>query len=176
MSRLAQRFTSRPGAPPSGRSAAKEEAERERRRKLNRLCVSMVVIFGACWLPLNSINFVRDVDAAPVHCWRFYHAAFFGCHIVAMSSNCYNPFLYGWLNDAFRYHMESMCSILFVGLCNWWDQVTMPSWKQNCTYLHSQRSNKVTLAGAGRGNKIASYSTVISTRTPRLVQSWCQSS
>ena len=59
MIRLAQRLSSRPGV--SRQSAAKDRAEQERRRKNNRLCVAMVVIFGVCWLPLNLINFVADL-------------------------------------------------------------------------------------------------------------------
>ena len=100
MARLAQRMAARPGA--GRQSAAKEEAEKERRRKNNRLCVAMVVIFGICWLPLNGINFIADINVVDIFCWRFYHFTFFLCHILAMSSNCYNPFLYAWLNDAFR--------------------------------------------------------------------------
>ena len=100
MARLAKRFTARPGG--ARQSAAKEEAEKERKKKNNRLCVSMVVIFGTCWLPLNVINFIADIDVFPIFCWEYYHFTFFLCHILAMSSNCYNPFLYGWLNEAFR--------------------------------------------------------------------------
>ena len=35
-------------------------------------------------------------------CWSYYYVTFFLSHIIAMSSTCYNPFLYGWLNTAFR--------------------------------------------------------------------------
>ena len=100
MARVAKRSTSRPGG--ARQSAAKEEKEKERKRKTNRLCVAMVVIFGICWLPLNAINFLRDVELVNIFCWSYYHVTFFACHVLAMSSNCYNPFLYGWLNDAFR--------------------------------------------------------------------------
>ncbi len=111
MSKLASRW--RGGGPGGGanssalhlrqRSEAKQEAERERLRKNNLLCTSVIVIFGVCWLPLNLINFIMDVSAESLLCWRFHHAAHFACHVVAMTSNCYNPFLYGWLNDAFRW-------------------------------------------------------------------------
>ena len=100
-----------------------QEAERERLRKNNRLCTSVIVIFGACWLPLNVINILVDVSPDALLCWRYHHAAFFACHVVAMTSNCYNPFLYGWLNDAFR----SVLIIFWRGdirvisevFCNW---------------------------------------------------------
>merc|ERR1719322_247927 len=63
MVKLSHRMSARPGA--SRQSAAKEEAEKERKKKTNRLCVSMVVIFGTCWFPTNLINFLNDVRFAP---------------------------------------------------------------------------------------------------------------
>ena len=36
-------------------------------------------------------------------CWPYYYITFFICHVVAMSSTCYNPLLYGWFNNAFRF-------------------------------------------------------------------------
>ena len=52
----------------------------------------------------------------PLSCWHYYHFVFFLCHVLAMSSNCYNPFLYGWLNDAFRlvldqFHKSRSCDL-----------------------------------------------------------------
>ena len=35
-------------------------------------------------------------------CWSYYYVTFFLAHIIAMSSTCYNPLLYGWLNLQFR--------------------------------------------------------------------------
>lgn len=34
--------------------------------------------------------------------WKYYYLTFFMVHALAMSSTCYNPFLYAWLNDNFR--------------------------------------------------------------------------
>ena len=110
MARLAKRYTAgRPGA--SRQSAAKEVAEKERKKKNNRLCVSMVVIFGTCWFPLNLMNFLGDIDVR-IFCWEYHHLAFFVCHVLAMSSNCYNPFLYGWLNESFRTEFFKMIPLL----------------------------------------------------------------
>ena len=66
------------------------------------MLISMVVVFGIGWLPLNTINFIADLNVFPIWCWEFYHFVFFICHVMAMSSTCYNPFLYGCYNEAFN--------------------------------------------------------------------------
>ena len=39
-------------------------------------------------------------------CWPYYYITFFICHVAAMSSTCYNPLLYGWFNNAFRFFLH----------------------------------------------------------------------
>ena len=41
-------------------------------------------------------------DLIPIYCWQYHHFFFFVCHLMAMSSTCYNPFLYGWYNESFQ--------------------------------------------------------------------------
>ena len=66
------------------RSAAKEEQERARNQRTNRMLIYMVLVFGVCWLPLNTINFLNDLDLFPIYCWQYYHFIFFVCHVMAM--------------------------------------------------------------------------------------------
>ncbi len=102
----------RPGAPArSAASRRREQLERARAVRTNRMLISMVVVFGTCWLPLNAINFVADVGV-PVHCWGYHHLVFFVAHVMAMSSTCYNPFLYGWHNESFRQEFVKMLPVL----------------------------------------------------------------
>ena len=66
------------------------------------MLIAMVVIFIGCWLPLDLFKFF-----AP-HLEK-YHVdvelyLFLACHVLAMSSVTYNPFLYGWLNENFHKH------------------------------------------------------------------------
>ena len=95
--KLRERARCKPGA----KSARKEEIERERTRRTNRMLISMVLIFGMSWLPLNIHNLIMDVYP-PASGWFYSRAFFFLAHAAAMSSTCYNPFLYAWLNDNFR--------------------------------------------------------------------------
>lgn len=95
--KLKNRAKSKPGA----KSAKKEEMERERTRRTNRMLITMVVIFGASWLPINIYNLIIDFYI-PAASWSFLNVIFFISHAAAMSSTCYNPFLYSWLNENFR--------------------------------------------------------------------------
>ncbi|XP_023019356.1 prolactin-releasing peptide receptor-like [Leptinotarsa decemlineata] len=95
--KLNDRARSKPGS----KNARKEEADRERKRRTNRMLIAMVAVFLISWLPLNSINIVNDFYLQ-MQDWAFYHLTFFITHAIAMSSTCYNPFLYAWLNENFR--------------------------------------------------------------------------
>ncbi|KAF9411050.1 hypothetical protein HW555_010052 [Spodoptera exigua] len=54
--RLNDRARSKPGA----KNTRREEADRDRKRRTNRMLISMVAIFGISWLPLNLINIFND--------------------------------------------------------------------------------------------------------------------
>ncbi|XP_057366898.1 prolactin-releasing peptide receptor-like [Daphnia carinata] len=88
------------------RSCRGEELDRERKRRTNRMLIAMVTIFGASWMPLNLINLLNDLYAESMAWWKYYNLAFFLAHTIAMSSTCYNVFLYAWLNDNFRKELK----------------------------------------------------------------------
>lgn len=95
--KLNDRARSKPGK----KSSKRDEIDRERKKKTNRMLIAMVAIFGVSWFPLNIVNILNDFDDT-INCWRYYNIIFFIAHLTAMSSTCYNPFLYAWLNDNFR--------------------------------------------------------------------------
>ena len=79
---------------------SKKKTNRQRIRKTNVLLLSIAVIFGVSWLPLNILNILMDVmkweDSAT------FRICFAICHMIGMSSACSNPLLYGWLNENFK--------------------------------------------------------------------------
>lgn len=95
--RLNDRARSKPGS----KSSRKEEADRERKRRTNRMLIAMVVIFLISWMPLNVMNIFNDFYVQAQN-WKYFYLCFFMVHALAMSSTCYNPFLYAWLNENFR--------------------------------------------------------------------------
>ncbi|XP_023943808.1 neuropeptide Y receptor type 2 [Bicyclus anynana] len=105
--KLNDRLKSRPGS----KNSKKEDAERERKRRTNRMLIAMVAIFGLSWLPLNLINISSDFYSLAED-WKYYMILFFVAHFIAMSSTCYNPFLYAWLNENFRKEFKQILPCL----------------------------------------------------------------
>lgn len=95
--KLNDRANTRPGS----RNSRREEADRDRKKRTNRMLIAMVAIFGISWLPINVVNIFYDFYSKSDE-WEYYLVVFFIAHCAAMSSACYNPFLYAWLNENFR--------------------------------------------------------------------------
>ncbi|KAL1397053.1 hypothetical protein pipiens_010035 [Culex pipiens pipiens] len=95
------RLNDRARTKPGSKTTRREEAERDRKKRTNRMLIAMVAIFGISWLPLNLVNMGNDFYS-DINEWPFYNLLFFIAHLTAMSSTCYNPFLYAWLNENFR--------------------------------------------------------------------------
>lgn len=99
--KVSLKLNDRARAKPGSKNSRKEEIDRERKRRTNRMLIAMVTIFGVSWLPLNVVNLINDIHM-PTGSWKYYNLCFFMVHAIAMSSTCYNPFLYAWLNENFR--------------------------------------------------------------------------
>ncbi|GIY33523.1 substance-K receptor [Caerostris extrusa] len=73
------------------------------KKKTIKMLVLVVILFAICWLPLNTFNIMREFNVTILMQKSVTHSTvFFICHWLAMSSVCYNPFIYCWLNDNFR--------------------------------------------------------------------------
>ncbi|XP_076066964.1 neuropeptide F receptor-like [Oratosquilla oratoria] len=84
------------------RRKSTERQEDNRRRRTNILLVSIALIFGLSWLPLNLFNVIVDFHNPFEDNTQMMVIIYAVCHMIGMSSACSNPLLYGWLNDNFR--------------------------------------------------------------------------
>lgn len=91
----------------NSKNSRKEELDKNRKRRTNQMLIAMVTIFGLSWLPLNVINLCNDYYIYAIHL-KYYFLIFFIGHVVAMSSTCYNPFIYAWMNENFRKEFKQL--------------------------------------------------------------------
>uniref|UniRef100_A0A3B4BJI7 G-protein coupled receptors family 1 profile domain-containing protein n=1 Tax=Periophthalmus magnuspinnatus TaxID=409849 RepID=A0A3B4BJI7_9GOBI len=76
-------------------------------RRINIMLVALITAFALCWLPLTIFNVLSDwkQEALPV----CHHNLLFSlCHLLAMSSTCINPIIYGFLNSNFRQEVRDV--------------------------------------------------------------------
>lgn len=95
------KLNDRAKAKPGSKTSKKEEVDRSRKKRTNLMLISMVAVFGISWMPINVVNIFNDFHQGTEDL-IFYNLLFFIAHSIAMSSTCYNPFLYAWLNENFR--------------------------------------------------------------------------
>ncbi|XP_032063726.1 probable G-protein coupled receptor 83 isoform X2 [Aythya fuligula] len=81
-------------------------ALRRKNKKTIKMLMLVVVLFAVCWFPLNC--YVVLLSSQTI---RTNNALYFAFHWLAMSSTCYNPFIYCWLNDSFRSELKALLHI-----------------------------------------------------------------
>ncbi|XP_028324640.1 neuropeptide Y receptor type 4 isoform X2 [Gouania willdenowi] len=89
------------------RSRTPESKRMTHSRRINVMLVALITAFALCWLPLTIFNVVSDwhQEALPV----CHHNLLFSlCHLLAMSSTCINPIIYGFLNSNFRQEVREV--------------------------------------------------------------------
>ncbi|NXO23665.1 GPR83 protein, partial [Cisticola juncidis] len=79
---------------------------RRKNRKTIKMLMLVVVLFAVCWFPLNC--YVVLLSSQTI---RTNNALYFAFHWFAMSSTCYNPFIYCWLNDSFRSELKALLNM-----------------------------------------------------------------
>ncbi|XP_067848257.1 prolactin releasing hormone 2 receptor [Heptranchias perlo] len=90
---------------PGAASCCCEKWSKKKGRTFRMLTIS-VLSFALCWLPLQTVNLIWDIDLNIID-KRYVNVIQVSCHLVAMSSACYNPFIYASLHDKFRLQLSS---------------------------------------------------------------------
>ena len=97
-------------------SSHRRSRQMERRRKTNRMLITVTIIFFVSWAPLNLFNILIDTfepfDNSESSS-KMMLMIFAFCHLMAMTSVVTNPVMYGFLNENFK---QSLISLL-TGCC-----------------------------------------------------------
>ncbi|KAK3594752.1 hypothetical protein CHS0354_014182, partial [Potamilus streckersoni] len=83
-----------------------QATQQKAKRKSIKMLITVVIVFALCWMPLNLYHILTDFHPNP-RVFHYSSTVFFICHWIAISSTCYNPFVYCWLNEAFRTEVKS---------------------------------------------------------------------
>ncbi|KAM9856994.1 G-protein coupled receptor 83-like [Aulostomus maculatus] len=82
-------------------TTAQHATQRKKRRRTLAMLLLVVGVFAVCWFPLNC--YVVLLSSQAIHSSN---ALYFCFHWLAMSSTCYNPFIYCCLNPTFRQELH----------------------------------------------------------------------
>ncbi|XP_073670958.1 G-protein coupled receptor 83 [Paramisgurnus dabryanus] len=82
---------------------AQSAALRRRKKTTLKMLIAVVAVFAVCWFPLNCYVVLLSSNMIQAN-----NAVYFTFHWLAMSSTCYNPFIYSWLNHNFRAELRAL--------------------------------------------------------------------
>ncbi|XP_014253740.1 neuromedin-K receptor-like isoform X2 [Cimex lectularius] len=89
------------GATAPGNAQSERDANIMRnKKKVIKMLVIVVVLFGLCWLPLQTYKVLQGIT--DINDYRFINIFFFGFDWLAMSNSCCNPFIYAIYNEKFK--------------------------------------------------------------------------
>ncbi|RWS00360.1 putative G-protein coupled receptor 83-like protein [Dinothrombium tinctorium] len=91
-------------------TAASQEARDAKKKKIVLMLIVVVVVFALCWLPLHALNFTDYVikqlenKKGTGNKGKLCNdsTTYFVLYWLGISSCCYNPFIYWWMNPDFR--------------------------------------------------------------------------
>lgn len=71
------------------------------KKKVIKMLVIVVALFGVCWMPLQVYNVLQDIFPQ-INEYKYINIIWFCFDWLAMSNSCYNPFIYNYYNEKFR--------------------------------------------------------------------------
>ncbi|XP_041363794.1 prolactin-releasing peptide receptor-like [Gigantopelta aegis] len=103
---------------PGNADQARDMQQLKAKRKVVKMLVIVVVMFGLCWLPLHTFFLVIDFNPELVMYQteaqeRLFTGIYCFAHWLAMSNSFSNPIVYGFTNDSFRAELATQCYMCF---------------------------------------------------------------
>lgn len=87
-------------------TANQQMSQARAKRKSIKLLIAVVVVFTLCWLPLILYHLLTTLHPN-TEVFSYNINVYFACHWFAISSTCFNPFVYCWMNENFREEVKS---------------------------------------------------------------------
>lgn len=77
--------------------------QRGKKKQTLKILVMVVLVYTICWLPLNLYMVLLSSESISSH-----NGLYFFLHWLAISSSCYNPYIYCWLSDSFQIEVQKV--------------------------------------------------------------------
>ncbi|KAL5018289.1 hypothetical protein ScPMuIL_004011 [Solemya velum] len=94
---------------PGNADAVRDQLQLKSKRKVVKMLVTVVTLFGLCWLPLHTFILVLDFNPdieKNESLGDILSYTYYGVHWVAMSNSFVNPIIYGFMNESFRIDLK----------------------------------------------------------------------
>lgn len=138
-----------PNAAPTSFQRKKNERRSRRKRKTNMLLAGIALVFALSWLPLNVFNLLIDFKGEYFIVRMDIKLVYAISHMLVLCSGCFNPVLYGWLNDNFR---TEFVKILCCPCC----EIARNKIKRMCSCSHRAAGvPAITLTKVSNGQSLA---------------------
>ncbi|KAH3869932.1 prolactin-releasing peptide receptor-like [Dreissena polymorpha] len=97
---------------PGNKDRTRDLHQLRSKRKVLKMLVIVVAMFGLCWLPLHVFTLIYDFVPVELS-YNTLTAIFIGCHWLAMSNSFANPIIYGFTNESFRADLVTLFYMWF---------------------------------------------------------------
>lgn len=77
--------------------------QRGKKKQTLKMMMLVVFLYAVSWLPLNVYLVLLSSETISSH-----NGLYFFLHWLAVSSSCYNPYIYCWLSDSFRIEVQKV--------------------------------------------------------------------
>lgn len=77
--------------------------QRGKKKQTLKMLMTVVLLYAISWLPLNIYLVLLSSESISSH-----NGLYFFLHWLAISSSCYNPYIYCWLSDSFRIEVQKV--------------------------------------------------------------------
>ncbi|XP_012373202.2 probable G-protein coupled receptor 83 [Octodon degus] len=77
--------------------------QRGKKKQTLKMLLTVVLAYTVSWLPLNLYLVLLSTELISSH-----NDLYFFLHWLAISSSCYNPYIYCWLSDSFRIEVQKV--------------------------------------------------------------------
>ena len=118
----------------------------ERTTHATRIVISVVVIFGVCWLPLHLHLLIAYFGLQPQH--KAYEIYRILAHVFAYANSCCNPFIYHYVSQDFRNSFHNIflrSSCVENGIRNYNVSVGQEHISLNCNEITGKNNNNSTV-------------------------------